>query len=440
MKKRLLGILILLLFLTACQAPWKEEAPVRPMDFYYPAVGESTYDLQTGGLTVETVDLGTQTYRIPDLLTMYLQFPVPDDAAAVLPADVSVEGQSLEDRCLTLRMSEAWDAMNDMDRRLAEACLVLTMTQLYEVDTVSIQWANGTISGPMTNHDYLLFDDSATSDQVTVKLYFSDQNGRYLLEESRSRAFASQQQMMNFVVSEIVNGPENTEALSVIPEGTNLLRLSIEEGVCTLDFSEAFLSNRPRTHAEARMVVFSLVNALTELPQVERVRFLCVGQPISDYAGLDLSLPLQREEPALGQNRTTAGALDTTLYLPCGTMGKLAAIPTFIRQSPGKTGTEAVLSGLLSFKPANGYENPFPDGTMVMDLVTVNRICTVTFNSAFGLCDSDPVQAQKAVRSVVATLCELDGIESVQIAINGGSLTSVDISQPLTPETHWVIP
>jgi len=77
MKKRLLGILMLLLLLTACQAPWKEEAPVRPMDFYYPAVGESTYDLQTGGLTVETVDLGTQTYRIPDLLTMYLQFPVP---------------------------------------------------------------------------------------------------------------------------------------------------------------------------------------------------------------------------------------------------------------------------------------------------------------------------------------------------------------------------
>ena len=440
MKKRMLILLLILLLLTACQAPWKAEAPVRPMDLYYPTVGETTYDLQTGGLTVKTVDLGTKTYRIPELLTMYLQAPVPENAVPVLPAPVSVEGQSLENRCLTLRMSKAWDTMADMDRRLAEACLVLTMTQLDEVDTVCIQSQNGEVTDPLTGQEYLLFDDSATSNQVTVKLYFSDQNGRYLLEETRSRVFASQLQVMNFMVIEIINGPENTEALSVIPEGTNLLRLSIEEGVCSLDFSEAFLSNRPKTHAEARMAVFSLVNALTEIPQVERVRFFCVGQPIAEYVGLDLSQPLQREEPALGLNRTVTGALDTTLYLPCGTMGKLAAIPTFIRQSAGKTGTDAVLSGLLSFKPANGYENPFPDGTMVMELVTVNKVCTVTFNNAFSLCDTDPVQAQKAVRSVVTTLCALDGIDAVQININGGTLNSVDISKPLAPQTHWVIP
>ena len=124
MINRMLILLLILLLLTACHAPWKAEAPVRPMDLYYPAVGETTYDLQTGGLTVKTVDLGTKTYRIPEHLTMYLQAPVPEDAMPVLPNPVSVEGQSLKDRCLTLRMSKAWDTMADMDRRLAEACLL----------------------------------------------------------------------------------------------------------------------------------------------------------------------------------------------------------------------------------------------------------------------------------------------------------------------------
>ena len=81
-----------------------------------------------------------------------------------------------------------------------------------------------------------------------------------------------------------------------------------------------------------------------------------------------------------------------------------------IRQSSGKMGADAVLSALLSFKPANGYENPFPDGTALVEQHTRDGICTVTFNHAFALRNADPQQLRLSIRSVVATLCAMEQI------------------------------
>ena len=47
---------------------------------------------------------------------------------------------------------------------------------------------------------------------------------------------------------------------------------------------------------------------------------------------------------------------------------------------------------------------------------------------------------EKAVRSTVATLCQLDGIDRVSIKITNEKLTNVDLSEPLTMDLAWLLP
>lgn len=445
MKKWLFRLLPLcMLVLTACSSvPWGKEPYMHPVTFYYMAAEGTTYASETGALYPEVRDLGLKTYDLRAITDLYLEGPEDPHARSLFPTQMELLDLELDQGVLSLYVTDHWLGLTVLEKHMAEACLVMTMTQFSEVEQLCIRTeldVEGQIPCQyLKPEDFLLYDDSATSNQVTVRLYFSDTNGRYLVEESRSRSTESIGLLPEYIVKCLLNGPETENYLPVIPEGVNLLGVELSQGVCTVNFSEAFLTNCPTTHAQARMTVFSVVNSLTELPEVESVRFQCVGKEIGDYAGIDLSRIMYREELAIRDPQPSAAVLEGTLYVPCGGE-KLAAIPMMIRQSAGKMGANAVLSTLLSFKPANGYENPFPDGTALVDQVTRDGLCTVTFNSAFALRNADPQQMQLAIRSVTATLCSLDQIDRVVVNITGENLANEDLGQILTPQSDWFLP
>ena len=279
-------------------------------------------------------------------------------------------------------------------------------------------------------------DDTATSDQTTVKLYFPDASGRYLEEETRQLAFDSEGQIPGYIVRQLLDGPAEQNHGFIVPDGTKLNTIWIRDGICTVDLSLEFIRNLPETHQQASMTVFSLVNSLTELEQVEAVVLQSVGQSIRNYGGMDLSQPLYREDLAIAQERDDR-RVDTTLYLSCGEQNQLAAVPVMVNRTTGRSLEADVLNALLAYEAANGYESPVSDGVMVAELNSSNGLCRVTFNSAFALCDADPKLAQKAVQAVVCTLCALENVDQVQISVSNTELTNVDLSEPLSPDASW---
>ena len=445
MKKYLLWILPLwMLVLAGCHsAPWGKEPVMQPVTFYYTAADETGYAAETGALYEETRDLGAKSFDLRSVMDLYLRGPEDQSARSPFPAQMELLDLELYQGVLTLSVTDHWQEQTPLEKHVAEACLVLTMTQFPDVEQLCIRTeldAKNKIPGQyLKPENFLLYDDSATNNHVTVRLYFSDINARYLEEESRSRAADSPGSLPEYIVNELLDGPQTYNYLTTLPEGVNLLGIEISQGVCTVNFSEAFLTNRPSTHAQARMAVFSVVNSLTELPEVESVRFLCVGKEIGDYAGIDLSQVLFREELAIRDPQPSAGALEGTLFVSSGG-DKLAAIPMYIRQSAGKMGADAVLSALLSFKPANGYDNPFPDGTALVEQSTRDGLCIVTFNNAFALRNSDPQQLRLAIRSVVATLCSLEQIDRVMVQVNDTNVVGEELGKILTPQNDWFLP
>ncbi len=159
------------------------------------------------------------------------------------------------------------------------------------------QAAADTIAGSQGQQDSTAVANSREQDQkqkkVSVVLYFSDQNGDYLIAEKREVPLVPG--LARATVQELIKGPEGKGLSGTIPEGTKLLDINIENGLCTVDLSKEFRDNHWGGSSGEILTVYSLVNTLTQFPTVEKVEILVEGQKIDTLAGhMDLSAPVSR--------------------------------------------------------------------------------------------------------------------------------------------------
>ncbi|NLW07850.1 MAG: GerMN domain-containing protein [Clostridia bacterium] len=117
-----------------------------------------------------------------------------------------------------------------------------------------------------------------------VILYFGDKEAMYLLAEERELA-KGEEPLAEVIINELIKGPQQAEAVRTIPEGSKLLSLSVEEGVAYVNFSREFQTKHWGGSAGESMTVYSVVNSLAELPDIEKVQFLLEGNKEESILG-----------------------------------------------------------------------------------------------------------------------------------------------------------
>lgn len=409
---------------------------------FYPCESTQILVSETGLLAKEMRDFGSELPAWKDLLQILLDGPKEVGLRNPFPDGLSVELAELREGTLYIQMNRQWDFLSPMELHLAQACIVMTAEQFSSVDDVcvfSVQTEKKGIRKEILRREsFLLYDDFATNDHLQVKIYFSDKNGRYLVEENRSRSGGDTDTLPQFIIEQLLLGPQKEGSLPVLPEGTSLLQSNVKDGICTLNFSGEFVSNGPDTHMQSRMTVFAVVNSLTELPQITEVQFRCLGAPVKEYGGMDLSQPVCREELALMPG--SGNEIEGTIYIPCGTEGFVAAVPINLRRNPGKDEVDMLIGALLNFQEGNGYYNPFPDGTILLDHSMEKGTCTVLFNNRFALLQAESLEFRQAVRAITSTLCQLDGIGEVKLEAEGSKDRFRSISETAVNASSWIIP
>lgn len=112
-----------------------------------------------------------------------------------------------------------------------------------------------------------------------VTLYFPDKDTNLLKTEAR---LVSIQDLMvspyNVIIELLVGGPKNQNLESVIPENVKLLKSSLDGDCLTLDFSEEFMNYNKENDMSKEHLIYSIVNTITELNEVNRVKFLVNGE------------------------------------------------------------------------------------------------------------------------------------------------------------------
>ena len=170
---------------------------------------------------------------------------------------------------------------------LADYAITLTLTQLPEISAVSV-----TVRGQplayrdrqiFTARDVLFSSNEDVIDTLNATLYFLDETGGLTPVEMTLDLYEGDTQA-GAVVKALLEGTEEKDWLSAIPEGFQVTSVRLEESTCYVDLPPAALPGLPE-EADLSLALRALADSLLSLRAVEEVRYLVDGEFASAYGG-----------------------------------------------------------------------------------------------------------------------------------------------------------
>ena len=419
MKKRLFCVFLLLsVIFCACRTEQTKKIE-QPFTLYF--VNDSS---ENGALCASTVSMDVQKMTAEQIVRAYLDADPPQGSksAFLWTLDtVKTEGTSLT---VTFRGQRA----SKLQNYLAAACLSKTMTQLPEIETVSLLVPGMEEAISLSDDDILLEDTAMQPQEESITLYLPDADGRYLVKHMQKVEAMEASEKPQYIVQRLIERED-----SLIPKGTKLLSISVDGGMCRLNLSSAFSLEMEKSFASERLAVYSIVNSLTELPEITTVDIWIEGAPLDRLSFVKLPAGLERNEEIVYSYDKT----DAQIYLSCDAE-RLVAVPYQI------TGDETefykrIINALIECGGDNGAVNYIPKGTQLLNVRMEGRACIVDLSGEFlSKCKSEKDE-RLAVYSIVATMCALDEIDSVEILVEGlePNYRNADLKNVRQPKTDW---
>ena len=115
--------------------------------------------------------------------------------------------------------------------------------------------------------------------ETVVTLYFANTETKELMPEARR---IDAKELLNnpyeCIIKLLIEGPKSERMSKLIPEGTVLNNATIDKNCVCVDFSKEFVDNFSGDETLAKNVIYSIVNTLTELIEVESVKFTINGE------------------------------------------------------------------------------------------------------------------------------------------------------------------
>ena len=437
MRKRLwLALLAVFLLLCACTKAPRSETMVQPVRFYYRTV-ETDFTAQDGILRAELRDLGSEPYTDRDLFQLYFDGPLSKDLISPIGADMKLGSvERSEDDTLVFRLTRSKESPAAINQALTYACLAKTALELDNVQKVELHVTlpDGTEEVKVfTQEDLLLFDTGETPQAMEVTLYYSDESGSLLLTEKRQILSVSEQELPRKVLELLLSPPKSTGMKSALPDGTFVQRVSVSDGLCTVDFNGDFLRNRPMSEQAEQLAVLSVVNTLCELDSITKVTLLSEDRELGRYVNLDLSSPWTKDDAVVGPVRNELGDFMGVLCLPdeqFKTKPLLHRLTVRTRSKIRSASKEStLLMTLMERASQNGLINPLANSEAPLSVSTNGNQCLVIL--APNTLPTDATLHQLALRSITATLCTLEEIDEVMIQ-------EADVTfKPMSPNSIW---
>lgn len=123
---------------------------------------------------------------------------------------------------------------------------------------------------------------AALGEKVKVILYFSDADGKKLVAETHLTEFTPKdrrtENLAKKVCELLLSGPQDTTLKNLMPKDAVVKSVHIDGHEAKVDFSETFLSNLPANSDEINLVVYAIVNSLTEIKDINQVSITVEGK------------------------------------------------------------------------------------------------------------------------------------------------------------------
>lgn len=128
---------------------------------------------------------------------------------------------------------------------------------------------------------------------VNIKVYYPDENATGLVAVEKS--IKDTDNKYQAAVEALIAGTDKKGLANVFPKKAKLLQVTVSGKVAKVDFSRELQKNFVGGSTGEEMLVGSVVNTLTEFPEIQKVQILVDGQEVETLSGhMDLSQPLPR--------------------------------------------------------------------------------------------------------------------------------------------------
>ncbi len=319
----------------------------------------------------------------------------------------------LTDGVAHVNLSREYAELEGIALTLADACVVLTLTEFPEAAYVSITAAGGPHPSRedrmFTRDDFLLGAQGLDPRDVEFELFFAAPSGRYLESEPQSLSIRDNNYAL-YMVDMLMAGPRSDDLKPVIPEGTKLLTLSVEENTCFVSFSEEFVSAAQGDADSARMTLTALANSLTGLEGIEKVELALNGVPLREYFMYDISGGLRREAAAIDGGQ----GMDVNFYY-AGLGNSLIQVAARVPYGEGEELALAALNGYFKRPAPIGLKKLAPERTSVLNLEINGRTARLDLSMEFAASPMDPL----APYALLKMLADRTGISELELYSEG---------------------
>lgn len=115
--------------------------------------------------------------------------------------------------------------------------------------------------------------------QTIVTLYFKDKSTNELKSEGRLiDAKSLLNEPYKTLMELLIEGPKNEKLENVIPEGTKVNQIELKKDILYIDLSKEFVENHQGGEELESNTIYSIVNTMTGLTEVNGVKILIDGE------------------------------------------------------------------------------------------------------------------------------------------------------------------
>lgn len=287
MKYIVTGILLLLpVMMTGCAA--KEPETGKKISVYYVNNAETKVEMHD-----QYLNTGTPEEQLDEVMKLLSTTPEKLEYKAPFDMGFQVRDYEEEDGKLMIDVDKAYSELSPTTEVLVRAAIVRTLTQLSNVKYVVITVEggqlydnSGELVGWMSADQFINNDGNEinTYELVKVKLYFANADGDKLIAAYREKHYSTNTPLERFVVEELIAGPSGQiEGLyPVINPETKIVNILTKDGICYVNLDSNFLTVVNNVSTE--VAVYSIVNSLAELDNINKVQILINGEVPSTFS------------------------------------------------------------------------------------------------------------------------------------------------------------
>lgn len=301
--KKILSILLCSVLLAAAGCG-KDISDKGSCDLYFLNSEKTAMVKETRKIPVNTKD--ELAFAVQELIAG----PSEIENVRAIPEGAELLSISVKDKIATVNFGNKFDEGTNIEKLWSRYTLVLTLCEFDGIEKVKILTegkeligiASGEPLQALGKEDIVTDSSQIHNDKTTLTLYFGDSNVMYLVAESRQVEIKEGEKTEKVVVEELLKGPKNEKLIPLFKPEVKVLSTETKDGVCFVNFSADLSTKLSGGSALELLMVYSVVNSLCELENVEKVQFLIEGKKVESLSHMYMAEPFEPNPDLLISN------------------------------------------------------------------------------------------------------------------------------------------